>query len=153
MKKISMMLIVFAVVSSCKEKETTVETVAPVNDGALIVTPSIGNGCYTFEGNGSKINLNITNTENGISGNLDYKLAEKDKNSGTFQGTMKGDTLMVLYTYQSEGTESKREVAFLVKDNQLIEGYGELDATGTKFKMPAKLQFTSNMPLSKTDCK
>ena len=152
MKKINVMLIVFALMISCKQKETTVETVKSVNVDTLVVTPSIGKDCYTFEGNGSKIDLKITNTVDGISGNLDYKLAEKDKNTGTFQGSIKGDTLIAIYTFQSEGTESKREVAFLIKDNQLIEGYGELDSTGAKFKNPATLQFTSNMPLSKTDC-
>ena len=152
MKKISMMLIVFVAMSSCKQKETPVETTKSIQEDTLVVTPTLGKNCYTFEGNGSTIDLKITDTLNGISGTLDYRLAEKDKNSGTFQGAMKGDTLVATYTFQSEGTESKREVAFLLKDNQLIEGYGELDVTGTKFKNPTAIQFTSKMPLSKTDC-
>lgn len=152
MKKISMMLIVFLAMTSCKQKETPAETPKSIQQDTLVVTPTLGKNCYSFEGNGSKIDLKITETSNGISGTLDYRLAEKDKNSGTFQGTMKDDTLVATYTFQSEGTESIREVAFLLKDNQFIEGYGELDATGTKFKNPTAIQFTSNMPLSKTDC-
>jgi hypothetical protein len=46
----------------------------------------------------------------------------------------------------------KREVAFIIKDGKLIEGYGELNEEGTTFKDPSQLHFTSTMPLQKTNC-
>lgn len=41
---------------------------------------------------------------------------------------------------------------FLVKDNQLIEGYGDLNEDGTKFKDVNSIKDTSTMPLTKVDC-
>lgn len=72
MKKIIIMLIVFVAMTSCKQKETPVETTKSIQEDALDVKPTLGKNCYTFEGNGSKIDLKITDTSNGISGTLDY---------------------------------------------------------------------------------
>ena len=44
-------------------------------------------------------------------------------------------------------------MAFLVQDNQLIEGYGDLNEEATKFKDVNSIKYTSDMPLSKKDCK
>lgn len=52
----------------------------------------------------------------------------------------------------SEGTESKREVAFRVKDNQLIEGYGPMNENGDAFTDKSSIAYSANMPLKKTDC-
>ncbi|MDD7886099.1 hypothetical protein [Flavivirga sp. 57AJ16] len=67
-------------------------------------------------------------------------------------GKLNGDTLFGEYTFMSEGIESKREVAFLIKDHQLIEGYGELNEDRTAFVDKNNISYTSTMPLTKTDC-
>lgn len=110
-------------------------------------------GCYTYNLNGNNIRFEITETGDSILGNLDYSLSGKDRNSGTFKGNLKGDKLFGTYTFMSEGMESNREVAFLIKGNQLIEGYGELDNAGTTFRNRDNLSFTSTMPLTKGECK
>jgi len=109
-------------------------------------------GCYSYHGNGNAIDLEITGLNNGVSGKLMYALDGKDRNSGTFSGRLNGDKLLGTYTFISEGIESMREVAFLIKDNQLIEGYGELNENGTTFVDRSNLSYTSTMPLTKTDC-
>ena len=83
---------------------------------------------------------------------LNIEYAEKDANQGKFVGTLNGDKLIGTYTFNSEGTESSREMAFLIKDNQLIEGYGELNEDGTKFKDMNTIKYTSTMPLTKMEC-
>ena len=99
-----------------------------------------------YDADGSKVQLEMTNVDNEVSGILVYELKEKDRNKGTIKGTMNGDTLIANYTFQSEGTESIRQVAFLMKDKQLIEGYGESVTEGTisKFKNVNTLSFTSD---------
>jgi hypothetical protein len=38
---------------------------------------------------------------------------------------MKGNTLFAEYKFLSEGTECIREVVFLKKENDFVEGYGD----------------------------
>ena len=132
-----------------KPKETLMEV--PMEEEAA-TTPTLKTGCYTYHQNGNEIRLEITNSDNPVAGNLSYAFAEKDKNTGTFLGEFKDNQLVATYTFQSEGLESKRQVAFMLKDKQLVEGYGEMNADGTMFKDVNSITYSSTMPLSKTDC-
>ncbi len=156
MKKIVVTSLVLFLVFACKNKEskevdsipTAPETVAPPQP-----VPVLEEGCYTYKANGNKVVLEITHMNETVLGNLSYALSEKDANTGTFAGELMANVLIGKYTFMSEGTQGNtREVAFLFKDGQLIEGYGELDETGTAFKDRSALSFSSSMPLSKTDC-
>lgn len=88
-----------------------------------------------------------------MTGHLTYDFYEKDKNEGTIAGELNKDTLIADYTFRSEGTTSIREVAFLITDAGLTEGYGELVAAGDKmvFKNRHALSF-SNTILKKMTC-
>lgn len=155
MKKLLFVCFALSLVASCKNKETKevdsipeeTETVVPPRS-----VPTLEEGCYTYDANGNHIVLEITEMDGSVLGNLDYALKEKDANKGTFAGMLKDSVLIGNYTFMSEGTESTREVAFLVKEGQLIEGFGALNETGTAFQDPDSLSFSSSMPLSKTDC-
>ena len=151
MKKIILILLITIGFSSCKnntDEKSDKNVVVPQKEPAATLTL----GCYSYSANNNNINLEITSLENGVTGKLTYLLYEKDGNSGTFTGEISGDNLIGTYQFISEGTESKREVAFLIKDSQLIEGYGEMDENGTAFIDKSKISYTSTMPLSKTDC-
>jgi hypothetical protein len=73
-----------------------------------------------------------------------YQLKERDRNNGTLQGTIKGDTLIADYTFSSEGMVSVRQVAFLKQQEGLREGFGELKQKNNQwvFANPRALQFT-----------
>ncbi len=109
-------------------------------------------GCYVFNDGKSVVLLEIIENGKEIKGNLTYTLAEKDKNSGNFTGELKKGLLIANYTFQSEGKESIRQVAFKVDGDKLTEGYGELNNDGTAFKDLSNIHFTSKMPLTKIDC-
>ncbi|MCM4162738.1 MULTISPECIES: hypothetical protein [unclassified Arenibacter] len=109
-------------------------------------------GCYSYDTNNNTVNIEITGIQNGVTGKLTYTLDGKDRNSGVFTGHLNGDKLIGEYSFMSEGIQSKREVAFLVKADQLIEGYGELNEDGTAFVDKNNISYTSAMPLTKTDC-
>lgn len=154
MKKIVVTSLVLLLVFACKTKESKEvdseepETVAPPQP-----VPALEVGCYTYDANGNKVVLEITHINETVLGSLSYALSEKDANAGTFAGELMDSVLIGKYTFMSEGTQGNtREVAFLFKDGQLIEGYGELDETGTAFKDKSALSFSSSMPLSKTEC-
>ena len=109
-------------------------------------------GCYDYKSDGNNIKMEITEVNENVTGVLYIAFAEKDTNQGKFVGTLNGNKLIGTYTFNSEGTKSSREMAFLVKDNQLIEGYGDLNEDGTKFKDVNTIKYTSTMPLTKVDC-
>ncbi|MDQ3142733.1 MAG: hypothetical protein M3Q56_10860 [Bacteroidota bacterium] len=97
--------------------------------------------------------MKLTITANLVNGDLAYNFYEKDKSKGTLTGTMNGDTLFAQYTFMSEGMESVREVAFLKKGNDFVEGYGEMDKeTGTKFLDKNNIDFSGNSLLKQTSC-
>jgi uncharacterized protein YxeA len=156
MKKILILSILLISLTNCKkatttESEITTETTnETVEENKTQPSPQ----CYAYNANGSKIELQMSTNNNDVTGTLTYELKEKDSNKGTFVGNIKDSILMGQYTFQSEGTESVREIAFLIKDNQLIEGYGDVITEGntTKFKDKNTLNYSSNMPLMKTSC-
>ena len=109
-------------------------------------------GCYEYHSNGNHIKMKITEINAKVTGDLDIAYAEKDSNQGQFVGHLNGNKLIGMYTFNAEGTVSSREMAFLVKGNQIIEGYGALNDDGTKFKDPSTIQYTSTMPLTNVEC-
>ncbi len=135
---------------SCKKAETvTVEkdTVTPVESAPITE-------CYGYFKGKDTITATFSVTGDQVTGNLDYKFFEKDKNSGTFSGSMKGDTIMGDYTFQSEGMTSVREVVFLKANNTLTEGSGEIAEKDGKmvFKNPKALRFNDGLVLQKSNC-
>lgn len=110
--------------------------------------------CYTYAKNKDTANLSFTITNGIIVGELDYKLFEKDSNKGMVEGEMRGDTLMLDYTFNSEGIESERQVIMLKKDNQLFEGFGDVEEKNGKFvfKNISSLNFKGGIVFNKIDC-
>ncbi|MGM9475401.1 hypothetical protein ACS5PU_03180 [Pedobacter sp. GSP4] len=111
--------------------------------------------CYQYIKNRDTATLSFKSDDNKVTGTLGYNLYEKDKNAGTIAGVVKGDTIIANYTFQSEGQTSVREVVFLKKENQLIEGFGDIrEVKGeTKYKDVNKLKFDGSIAFGKIDCK
>ena len=124
------------------------ETGSPVGTDGVIPSAS----CYTYASPRDTVSLSVTDLQGNTRGTLRYALAEKDRNTGTFEGEWSGDTLYANYTFQSEGVESVREVAFLRRGDHLIEGYGPVNSEGTAFAAGSKLRFPGQMELTRTDC-
>lgn len=135
--------------SACKKEQTS--TKPPVIQEKKTEEPIPE--CYLYDSNGSTIELHLYHKPTRVVGILTYALAEKDRNKGFLTGKIENNILIGEYTFQSEGTQSVRQVAFQFKGNKLIEGYGEMSEDGTRFKDASKLEFTSTMPLEKVDCK
>lgn len=156
MNKIFLSALTLLALTACNNNSKQTDTERPVVKEAApetgIQQPALNPGCYEYNKDNNTIRLEITEVEDKVSGNLTFALAEKDDNEGTFPGTIHGDKIIGAYTFSSEGKESTREVAFLIKGDQLIEGFGELDSTGTKFKEVNTIQYNSTMPLTQVDC-
>ncbi len=153
MKKLAVLFFTALTMLNCKNKEEKPEKTIPqevVPEETLLTTLDLG--CYVFNDEKNNISLEITENGSEIKGILNYSLSEKDKNSGNFTGKLNEGVLIGKYTFQSEGTESRREVAFKVEGKSLVEGYGDLNEDGTAFKDTKNLNFSSTMPLTKIDC-
>lgn len=149
MKKLILFSFAFTMLLTGCKKETP-QAPTPVSEVAKPEGPKTT--CYSFEANNNSVSLQMETTGNEVTGSMVYSLAEKDKNTGTFKGTINNNILIADYTFQSEGVESTRQIAFEIKGDQLIEGFGGMNEDGTRFKDVAQLKFDSTMPLSKVDC-
>lgn len=155
MKKLALLSLALFTAVACKnnpktENQSVTEQENPVKGSSE--KPTLETGCYAYNSNGNTIKMEITEVSGEVSGDLNIAYSEKDANQGKFVGTLNGDKLIGTYTFNSERTESIREMAFLVKGNQLIEGYGELNENGTKFKDMNTIEYNSTMPLTKVEC-
>ncbi|WP_418511716.1 hypothetical protein [Corallibacter sp.] len=157
MKNFYFAISIIVLVTACKnDKNKAKETLYDVEEVLVeqeAPEPEVTLGCYVFSKGENHVTFNVTSIKNdSITATLDYNYKEKDANSGTFQGTLNEDKLIGTYTFTSEGVESKREVAFKVNDSILIEGYGELNDSGTAFQDRATIKYTSTMPMVRTTC-
>lgn len=154
MKTITLCALVLFTMVACK-KNSNIENDSNIKNSTISEgnkTSVLETGCYEYSGNGSLIGMEITAINDNVTANLNFAFAKKDKNQGKFVGKLLGDKIIGTYTFMSEGKESSREVAFMFKDNQLIEGFGVLNEDGTKFKEIKTIQYQSQMPLVKVDC-
>jgi hypothetical protein len=139
--------------SACQNKtpEEKIDSLATSSD----TTITNNKACYAYISNKDTVSLSLVKAGTKISGELDYNYFEKDKNTGTIAGLVKGDTIFADYTFRSEGATSVREVVFLKKGDQLIEGYADMKDEGGKsiFTNVKNLKFDDKMPLSVINCK
>lgn len=110
--------------------------------------------CYVYISSKDTVSLNLVLNGDTVNGVLSYKFYEKDANRGTISGSFKGDTLVADYTFNSEGTESVRQVVFLKTATGFQEGFGEaVDVSGKSvFRDIKTLKFSEGLKLLKTDC-
>lgn len=112
--------------------------------------------CYLFATDRDTVYLKLNPSINGkVTGDLNYYFFERDGNTGHFIGEFQGDTLFAEYTFQSEGLISVREVAFLIRKNQVVEGYGKVEEKDGRmvFWHRDSLDFTNGLVLPQIPCK
>jgi len=154
------LLVAFAFITvailSCQsdnKKYTTVDSSIMSGKATKYTVPD---ECFEYKKDKSTATLRIYGTgENKVLGELRYALEGKDRNTGVIYGLMRGDTIIVDYKFESNNVYSHREVAWLRKGDQLLEGYGDVyeDNGNVKFKNTHKLIFGKSITLNKTACK
>ncbi|WP_187270114.1 hypothetical protein [Pontibacter qinzhouensis] len=154
MKNTAFLFVCFAGLVACQGNPDSATTSTP-EDPEPLKQQEPAEQCYSYTSNTDTIWLHLTNTgSNAVSGTLVYNLHEKDKNTGTISGQMSGDTLFADYAFQSEGSNSVREVAFLKKGNTMVEGYGEVEEQDGRmvFRNRGNLTFGDATVLTETAC-
>ncbi len=117
--------------------------------------PANGKSCYLAKMNRDSVLLDLNMQGDSASGTLEYRMFGEDHSIGKFTGSKHGDTLMLIYTFQSEGITSETEIAFLRKGDDYIEGHAPMKQDGSRsvFSDKKMLQFDSNIILKNTPCK
>ncbi|MCX2482522.1 hypothetical protein [Pedobacter sp. MR2016-24] len=152
-KSILLLAGIAGIIAACQNKTTEqkADSLAKSPDTAAMESKA----CYISLKNRDTVSLSLNQVEDAVTGELSYNLFEKDKNTGTVAGIIKGDTISLDYSFLSEGSSSVRQVIFLKKGDQLIEGYGPSEEKNGKtiFKDRTAVKFGEGIILSKTDCK
>lgn len=109
--------------------------------------------CYMEAVKKDSVFVSLEDNLGTLTGKMRYKNFEKDSSYGTLVGFKNADTLKLMYTFQSEGTTSEREIYFVLKGDQLLEGIGPHTEDGTKstYSIPSKLKFDGHA-LTQVDC-
>ncbi|HEX8561390.1 MAG TPA: hypothetical protein VF676_00295 [Flavobacterium sp.] len=143
-----------AIVSGCgNKKQDTHDQPGPEVKNEQPVVDS-ARECFEWVKGNDTVSLQYARKVNNVTGELRYAWYEKDKSAGTFVGVFKGDTLRADYTFQSEGMESVREIVFVRRGDQLLQGNGEMEDKNGKmiFSDRGQLDFSNTIALIKTDC-
>jgi hypothetical protein len=114
-----------------------------------------GGSCYMQVLKRDTMVLHISNTSGeNISGRLSFDNYEKDGSTGTVKGKREGDVLKLIYSFQSEGTNSVMEVYFKEENDGMVRGVGEMQTMGDTayFVQPDKITYPSNGMMKKTNC-
>ncbi len=138
----------------CKNKIKTEEVAVTADTTAMENADKKEAGsCYLAITGMDSILMHIVIENTAVAGHLHYRFSEKDKSGGNLFGIMRGDTLVADYKFIAEGMESEREVAFLKRGEEFIEGYGEVEEKDGRvvFRNLSSLKFEGK-PMQLTDC-
>ncbi len=78
---------------------------------------------------------------------------EKDRMTGSFQGSIDDDLVTAVYSYSAEGRTAKQEVLFKVEDGQLRLATGAMETSEGVTLFKDKSQVTYGEPIPEVNCK
>jgi len=164
-KRLLLVLLPTCVFAACNNQDTQAPATGEKDSASVVATDTASakmdtsldaanSSCYTQVTDKDTVTLHLVMADGKVSGDLQYRLFEKDMNTGTITGKFKGDTLVADYTFFSEGKTSVREVAFLKKGDDYTEGFGMVrQQKGKMIFRPGTLQFSDSLLLKKVDCR
>lgn len=111
--------------------------------------------CYIAVNEADTAYLKINQKGKNVTGELNFDFDKKQSSSGQISGEFIGDTLYVDYSYMLNGVAYKNPQVFLRKDNQFLQGSGELEVYvgRTYFKKSVPLNFDRGFTFELSSCK
>lgn len=159
MKNLILSATVVLTAISCEKKQSETFTQDTSIDSVLIpetnepVESSTLQTCYVAVSGKDSVFISLEDNLGTFIGKMRYKNFGKDSSLGDISGTQNGDTLKLTYNFEAEGTTSEREIYFLRKDGNLIEGIGDhiMEANKDFYADPGKLTYNGHL-LKPVDC-
>jgi hypothetical protein len=144
---------------NCNKKTESPATNAnndSISDSTTAVVDTLGakSFCYVGVTGNDSVFVSIDDNLGTVTGKMRYKNSEKDSSKGELVGSKSGDTLKLTYEFASEGTTSKRDIFFIQKDGNLLEGIGnQKDENGAmKYADEKKIAYKDGQKLETADC-
>lgn len=139
---------------AANQPENKTTDTAVIDDSHISTTPIPLDGCYRMVVGQDTATMRLNVVDSLITGDLSYRLMEKDRNDGSIKGVIRDSMIIANYTFRSEGMLSVRQVAFKLSGTALVEGYGELDTSRdtVRFKDVKALNFQYERPFIKVAC-
>lgn len=160
LKYFSALIILF--VSSCDGEKMSTEPVTQIHTvhneakNQSVASNHIAdvNGCYELVMRQDTASIELHLKDSIVTGNLIYDWNEKDSNTGTIKGVMRGNLIYVDYSFVSEGITTVRELIFKLEGLLLQQGVGDLDEQNNKivYRSKSNLDFNVMPPFMKVDC-
>lgn len=139
--------------SGLKIKGEPLDSMAVILETSDPIESSTLQTCYLQATGTDSVFVSLEDNLGTIIGKMRYKNADKDSSTGELIGSQNGDTLKLNYTFQAEGKTSGREIYFLKKGENIIEGIGEQLTEGmhSTYTNTAQLKYEGNT-LKQIDC-
>ena len=156
MKKYFLVAAFATLLAACSSNSETRQVAdSAITAETAVVAAAESRTCYVSYKNQDSTYLDLHIKGDQVSGALNIIPHEKDRNVGTVSGVLEGDTILLDYTFQSEGMQSVRQVAYLQKNGKLIEGFAEVQEQNGKtvFKSLGELKFDGSVVLEQSTCK
>lgn len=156
MKKYFLIAACATLLAACNGNSSTKQAAdSTITAETAVAAAAESRTCYVRYENQDSTYLDLHIKGDQVSGLLNIIPREKDRNTGTVSGLVKGDTILLDYTFQSEGMQSVRQVAYLQKDGKLIEGFAEVQEQDGRasFKSLGDLKFDGSVVLEQSACK
>ena len=101
-------------------------------------------GCYVAHLAKDRYTLEITSQlKSAVTASIAYENFNKDSSKGTFVGNYASGILSGIYTFTSEGMNSRRELYFKRDGQDFLAGFGPVTTSGDteKFTLPLQLSW------------
>lgn len=153
MKNFTAIFLLMVCATACNSGQNSDQD-QPTSDTTEMKAMIPESNCYMWSNGRDTILLKVEIFPNVVTGVLKYRFAEKDNNQGTLEGQLRGDRLVADYTFESEGRQSVRQVAFKLEKDSAFEGYGDMEEQDGKlvFKDTAHLDFSAGPKLTTISC-
>lgn len=113
-------------------------------------------GCYVGRQAKDRYIIDITYQKGiDIKAKIAYLNYQKDSSLGTFIGTYEKGILTGIYSFNSEGMDSRRELFFRQVNQGFVPGYGKIEVVGDEVRLRRPLNLTWNISflyLPSSDC-
>ena len=81
-------------------------------------------GCYRFVRKRDTVRLRLRQQGRSLEGEMVFDNYQMDSSHGPVKGSLRGDTLLLWYNFQSEGMHSVMQLFFLQTPKGLLSGFG-----------------------------
>ncbi len=111
-------------------------------------------GCYWKILKRDTLAISLEQTDNSVTGKLNFDNFEKDASTGLVHGIVEGDIIKLWYNFASEGMNSVMEIYFKKEGDQLFRGIGPVDAKGdtSYYTNHSAITYTQDQSFTKLAC-